>query len=292
MHTRRCLAAVVVLAVFVTSGVRAAERDGAASPAPAPANPANPPATRTAVSERPGPADAPGASNGPALERLMDYVKRTNPAEYERLSRLQHENPTEFREILRRRFQEAAESHRRMQPGWRPRGDATAAKPDRENPEAAAPKGDRPKGDAARNRPAGTPDADRNRVAVAPDAERDREGGGERVRAAGAAGGHGVNRARGVEDSPEYRATMEEVRQLCEEYRRKKSADRQDVEQRIRAKVESLFDLRERERASQLDRMEKEIVRLRKELDGRKELRTKIVDRRLDEILGRDKTQW
>lgn len=282
MRSRRCLATVAFVAVSSTFLVRAADRDGAASPASASATPDRPPAAGAPAPDRPGPADAQGGFNGPALERLMDYVKRTNPAEYERLSRLQHENPAEFREILRRRFQEAADGHRRLQPGWRPRGDApVAAKPDRENPEAAAPKADRPKGDAARNRPAGTPDA-----------ERDRDVSGERSRTTGAAGGHGANRARSIEDSPEYRATMEETRLLCEEYRRKKSGDRTDVEARIREKVEKLFDLRERERASQLDRMEKEIVRLRKELDGRKELRDKIVDRRLDEILGRDKTQW
>lgn len=257
----------------------AAETDATSSPDKARAR-------ERAAADRPiadrAPERAVAPTNGPrdgvALERLLEYVKKNNPEEFERLTRLRRENPAEFREILRNKFQEASEIRRKNTEAGRPHTEA--AKTDRDRTDAW--KADRPRTDIARDRPAAETDRPRETT--------DRMHSGARMSAGSS--GHEFGRMHSGEASPEYRETMEAVRNLTEEYRRSEQPKREAIEKRIREKVEHLYDLRERERAAQLERMEKELARLRTELDGRKDLRGKIIDRRVDEILGRDLTQW
>lgn len=279
--TRSCWIAGGLTAVAIACAVPlyAAEGDEAPSPDKA-RNHDRPDAERPNVDRAQDRANAftNGLRDGVALERLLEYVKKNNPEEFERLTRLRRENPAEFREILRNKFQEASEIRRKSQEAGRPHADTPRT--DRDRPDAW--KSDRPRTDVARDRPAA--ETDRSREST------DRMHNGARMTTSGSS--HEFGRMHGGEVSPEYRETTELVRKMADEYRSAEQPKREAIEKRIHEKVEHLYDLRERERAAQLERMEKELARLRAELDGRKELRGKIIDRRVDEILGRDLTQW
>jgi len=93
--------------------------------------------------------------------------------------------------------------------------------------------------------------------------------------------------------NPDILRLETEARQLSRSYH--ESADetaRQKMREDLRQRLEALFDLRETERAAQIQRIETDVAKLRKTLEDRKAHREEIIDRRLQELTDGDALRW
>lgn len=85
---------------------------------------------------------------------------------------------------------------------------------------------------------------------------------------------------------------MGRVDGLAEEYRRARGEEREKLRARIRENIGEVYDTRERDRTRRIRQMEEELVHMKKEIENRRELRDKIIDRKVGELLGEDPTAW
>ncbi|HEV2971124.1 MAG TPA: hypothetical protein VGY55_14215 [Pirellulales bacterium] len=74
--------------------------------------------------------------------------------------------------------------------------------------------------------------------------------------------------------------------ELADKYRRASQADQLQIKKEIEETVNKHFDVRQQRRKLQLDRMQKELERLRTEIDHRTEQRETLVKSRVQELLG------
>lgn len=93
--------------------------------------------------------------------------------------------------------------------------------------------------------------------------------------------------------NPEILRLETEARQLSRTYRETTDETaRQKLRQDLRQRLETLFDLREKERAAQIQRIETDLTNLKKALDDRKARREEIINRRLQELTDGDALKW
>lgn len=210
-----------------------------------------------------GPADAAKEKSGRPIDRLLDHIKRSNPEEYGRLAALRRENPEAFQQALRRKFDEVSGR-------LREKGDAAHRGEPRHKGVA---------GEPARPQPAEGAEGKRARVGERDIEGRPREGAGSRAERPASAGAAMAER-------------MERVNGLVEEYRRAQGEERERLRARIRESTGEVYDTRERDRTRRIRQMEEDLVRMKKEIESRHELRDKIIDRKVGELLGEDPTAW
>jgi septum formation topological specificity factor MinE len=74
--------------------------------------------------------------------------------------------------------------------------------------------------------------------------------------------------------------------ELAAKYRRASQAEQEQLKKDIEETVNKHFDVRQQRRKLQLDRMQKELERLRAEIDHRTEQRGTLVKSRVQELLG------
>ncbi len=217
-----------------------------------------------------GPGLAPDGTR--PVDRLLEYVRKNHPDEYERLITLRRENPEAFQQSLRRRFEEA--STRFREPGGDPRrtnawrrseGGETVRPPASEGMEG--------------RRPAVQPDR--------PEGEKRWNAAGEKTERAApkSAGKHGPA-------EPVVAESMERVKEMTDEYHRARGEPKEQVRRRIREQIAQTYELRERDRAARIRKMEEELVRLKGEIEERRGHRDQIIDRKVAEVLGEDPTAW
>ncbi len=213
----------------------------------------------------PGPAraDAAKEKSGRPVDRLLDHIQRNNPGEYERLVSLRRENPEAFQQALRRKFEETA-AH------FREKGDA-ARRGEPRNKGLA--------GEPVRPQTAEGMEGKRAKAGARELEGRPREGAGSRP-----------ERAANVEAAMAER--MARVNGMVEEYRRARGEEREKLRSHIRENIGEVYDSRERDRTRRIRQMEEELVRMKKEIESRRELREKIIDRKVGELLGEDPTAW
>ena len=102
---------------------------------------------------------------------------------------------------------------------------------------------------------------------------------------------------RGVEQE-EYermlkRYKMEtQVRMLAEKYKRADERQKGKYKTELRAVLDKLFDLREVDRMKEVERLEGRLEELQQSLKNRKENKEKIIDRRIDQLIGNDDLEW
>ncbi|MBU4459435.1 MAG: hypothetical protein KJ579_02615 [Verrucomicrobia bacterium] len=208
-------------------------------------------------------ADAAKEKSGRPVDRLLDHIKRNNPEEYERLVSLRRENPEAFQQVLRRKFEETA-AH------FREKGDA-ARRGEPRNKGLA--------GEPARPQTAEGMEGKRAKAGARELEGRSREGAGARP-----------ERSANVEAAMAER--MARVNGMVEEYRRARGEEREKLRSHIRENIGEVYDSRERDRTRRIRQMEEELVRMKKEIENRRELRDKIIDRKVGELLGEDPTAW
>lgn len=93
--------------------------------------------------------------------------------------------------------------------------------------------------------------------------------------------------------NPEIEALEREVGELSRAFREAADAALKDETlTTIRQKLETLFDLREKDRQEHIARIEKELVRLKESLEKRLERREEIIERRLKELTEGDVLGW
>ncbi|MBM4153436.1 MAG: hypothetical protein FJ221_00185 [Lentisphaerae bacterium] len=206
------------------------------------------------------------------VDRLLEYVKRNHPDEYERLVTLRREDPEAFQQALRRRFEEA--STRFREPGGDPRRTNVWRKTEG--------------GDAPRPPFAGPAE-------VRPPMTTDRADGAKRPGPAGEksdrpAAPKAPGKAAGTEAA--LSEHMASVKGLVDQYHHAKGEPKEQLRRRIREQVGQTYELRERDRAARIRQMEEELARLKKEIESRREFRDQIIDRKVAEVLGEDPTVW
>jgi hypothetical protein len=209
------------------------------------------------------------------VDRLLEYVKKNHPEEYERLTTLRRENPEAFQQELRRQFEEVSARFREQGPdprrtnAWRRAEAGTGPRP-------ATPDGAEPRRPAAPSAPA---EGDGRRPQAAPAADRTERSA---PRTAGKQAPFGAAMAE----------QMERVKGLVDEYHRAKGEARDQIRRRIREQIRQTYELRERDRANRIRQMEEELAHLKKEIEERRSLRDQIIDRKVDELLDEDPTAW
>jgi hypothetical protein len=75
-------------------------------------------------------------------------------------------------------------------------------------------------------------------------------------------------------------------KELSLKYDKAADADKKAIKESLRADLSELFDLKTRGQELRVKHMEKEMARLKKNLEGRKANKAKIVDQRLDQMTG------
>ena len=78
------------------------------------------------------------------------------------------------------------------------------------------------------------------------------------------------------------------TRSLSAKYSSDKSADKSKLKSQLTTTISELFDLKELNRKSQVQELERELAKLKKELDVRSKNKTEIIRRRVQELLGED----
>ena len=202
------------------------------------------------------------------MERWMNYLRTTRPEEYERLSRLRTEDPEAFRAEMRERMQQVRTRTEPRDGGRSSTADAEA-KP-------GEPKGDGDRPSHERN-PRQGEWSDRKPGA----SPRDSAPGNHRD-------GMTHGRSPRLPADPATEKLVAELRALSERYKKAENADsRSAIEKEVREKLAEAHDRRERERAERIAQMEKEIVRMREDMEKRRENRDKLIGRKVGEVLGR-----
>lgn len=77
-----------------------------------------------------------------------------------------------------------------------------------------------------------------------------------------------------------------DIRELGMKYDKASDADKKALRETLRGKLSELFDLKTKGQEMRVAHMEKEIARLKKNLEKRKANKAKIVDQRLDQVTG------
>ena len=254
------------------------DADEAASPASNTGAAKAEPKARTDRVREPAAPAGPGRPQGPwaegarPVDRLLEYVKKNHPDEYERLVTLRRDDPEAFQQALRRRFEEASTRFReqggdpRRTNAWRKAEGGDAARP----PAAVGVEARRPA-------PQDRPDGEKRAVPAAEKPDRP-----------------APQKAPVKPASTEAAVAeqMERVKGLVEDYHRAKGEAKEQLRRRIHDQIGQAYELRERDRATRIRQMEEELARLKKEIESRRELRARIIDRKVTEILGEDPTAW
>ncbi|KAA3659005.1 MAG: hypothetical protein DWQ10_09875 [Calditrichaeota bacterium] len=80
---------------------------------------------------------------------------------------------------------------------------------------------------------------------------------------------------------------------LAYRYRKAEDSEKPEIKKQLHTQLSQLFDLRERDRELEIQQLEKRLDALRKQLEKRKPNKDKIIEKRLDHMLGLDKElQW
>ncbi len=74
--------------------------------------------------------------------------------------------------------------------------------------------------------------------------------------------------------------------ELSEEYARAGEARREDIREELNTLVGEHFEVRQQRRTIELERLEKELSRLRESIEARQDAREMVIERRLKELLG------
>jgi hypothetical protein len=92
---------------------------------------------------------------------------------------------------------------------------------------------------------------------------------------------------------PKIREMERETLEMSRAFRAAKDeTEKTRIRGDLRAKLEELFDLRERERKSHIDRIEKDLAELQKTLADRQAHRDEIITRRLEQLTEGEKLGW
>lgn len=93
--------------------------------------------------------------------------------------------------------------------------------------------------------------------------------------------------------NPEVMKLEAEAQRLAKSYRKAAGDDeRAKIRGELQGKLETLFDLREQERARQIERIETDLGKLKKALEDRQAHRADIISRRLGELTDGDALKW
>lgn len=82
------------------------------------------------------------------------------------------------------------------------------------------------------------------------------------------------------------------VRRLVETYRNAPSDKKPDLKDQVRQTLSQLFDARETNRRHEMERLEKDLSRMKTSMHERAKNKTTIVNRRLEEMLSEPGTSW
>ncbi|HEX7899772.1 MAG TPA: hypothetical protein VF950_18530 [Planctomycetota bacterium] len=88
------------------------------------------------------------------------------------------------------------------------------------------------------------------------------------------------------EKAQELRRLERESQEIAERARAATPADREVAAKKLRETLDRLFDLREEQKARELDELKRRVGEIEKQLDARKASKERIVDRRKREMLG------
>jgi hypothetical protein len=88
------------------------------------------------------------------------------------------------------------------------------------------------------------------------------------------------------EKAQELRRLERESLDVAARARGASPADREAAAKMLREKLDRLFDLREEQKARELDELKRRVAEIEKQLDARKASKDRIVDRRKRELLG------
>ena len=88
------------------------------------------------------------------------------------------------------------------------------------------------------------------------------------------------------EKAQELRRLEQETLSIAERAREAVPADREAAAKKLRESLDRLFDLREEQKARELDELKRRVAEIEKQLDARKVSKDRIVDRRKRELLG------
>ena len=93
--------------------------------------------------------------------------------------------------------------------------------------------------------------------------------------------------------NPKIQRMEEEVGQISHAYREASDpAQKEQLRRDLRAKLEALFDLREKGRQEHIQRIQEDLAQLKATLDQRLKNRDQIIDRRLQELTESDGLRW
>lgn len=214
----------------------------------------------------PPPGPPPGGQHvggrGPEMvDRWLEQLKEKNPAEYERLVKLRDEDPDAFHKELRGKLRK--EQSRLFMDKYPQLKEAVMALPPDER------------------------DAIMGRL-MQPQGQGPGPGG---------PGGPGMERGMGPGGgdmrTPEIEAQQEATRTAAAAY---KSASTPEEKEKARAELKAglgkLFDLREQQRAKDIEKFDKHLAGLKEKLAKRQANRDQIIEKRLQEITGGDELTW
>ncbi len=83
-----------------------------------------------------------------------------------------------------------------------------------------------------------------------------------------------------------------EVRELALKYENAKESEKGKIKEDIKVKLNELFDIRTKRQEIRVKRLESEISQLKKNLEERKANKSKIVEQRLDQLVGNKYLNW
>ena len=87
----------------------------------------------------------------------------------------------------------------------------------------------------------------------------------------------------------ELRKLSEEVNSIAEKYKKTQSeSEKNGLKIQLNGTLSKLFDLRENERALEIDRIKERLSQLQQEMDERQKNKEQIIQKRLNELIGKD----
>jgi hypothetical protein len=75
---------------------------------------------------------------------------------------------------------------------------------------------------------------------------------------------------------------------LSIQFEHAKDSEKNGIISKLKTKLDELFEMKEKERALNIKLLEKELTELKESLSVRKQHKTEIINRRLNELIGRD----
>jgi len=104
---------------------------------------------------------------------------------------------------------------------------------------------------------------------------------------------YGAMSRKGKNSNPEIRALSRETREMANAYQQAETQEEKEaIHDDLRAKLDDLFELREAERKTQIQRVQKEVEKLQKILDRRRKNKESIIEKRLQELTADETTRW